>query len=145
MSDCLDKFVAQKASRLVDLAVAAIRYNPRMTNSSVLAKAIKDQTPVLFSYQGYVREVLPLMLGETATKGVVLQAFQVGGSSSKGEVTPQTGAFRFFYLDEVEGLVLTKNEPAPEYWAALPLKKSEAGYQQPPFVTNLLAISPLYL
>jgi len=105
-----------------------------------LIDAIERRAPVAIRYNGKLRYICPYMLGETGQKGHVLHAFQFAGETRNGLIgNPEDGAWRFFYLDKVEGwLVLPK-----EQWGWYPenLAKAEGEYRPPPFVTKVLALN----
>lgn len=110
---------------------------------SGIIQAIQERRPLQFPYQGHVRIVCPYMLGETtATKGLVLHAYQYAGEGSKGPIkSPEAGSWRFFYLSELEsGIGILP----PGTWYPPALQKAEdKPYKAPAFVTKILALVKL--
>lgn len=103
-------------------------------NVRILKAAIESKSPVALDYDGKgTVGVLPFMLGRTADKGLVLQAFKRG----------ENGGWRFYYLDKVaEGGVYVSESREPAAWteALGTLKKTETTeeYRPPAFVTEVL-------
>ena len=76
---------------------------PSATHALFL-QAMRDERPLACTYQGYRREICPIMLGRTGLEEKAL-VFQFGGSTSKGRIqTP--GDWKCFKLDEVRDAVL---------------------------------------
>lgn len=103
----------------------------------LLKAAVESKQPLSFEYQGLTRQVCPHMVGRAKDGRIVCHAYQYGGQSSKGAVTPDSGGWRFFYLAEIEGV-------ADGYslgWYPEDLKKSTAEYQPPSFIVEVLAVA----
>ena len=106
------------------------------SNMTKLTEAIRNKTPVSFYYQNTLRKVCPHLLGVTADERLVLHGYQYGGESSKGQVTPESGGWRFFYLDLFE---MTTLDPGGA-WYPEQLKKAEGPYQPPKFIAQVLEV-----
>ena len=70
---------------------------------AVLLEAMREERPVACTYQGYMREICPVMLGRTGLEEKAL-VFQFGGSTSRGPITQPD--WKCFKLDEVRDAVL---------------------------------------
>ena len=105
-----------------------------------LMEAVQQKMPITFNYMGAAREVCPYMLGTTADKGIVLQAFQFGGASSKGVIRdPQYGEWKYFYIDKISGGIQSM---VAGWYPAPKLEKAEPrNYVPPKFVTSVLALA----
>ena len=66
---------------------------------ALFLKAMRDKRPVGCTYQGYAREICPVMLGRTSLEEKAL-VFQFGGSTSKGRIGKPD--WKCFKLNEVE-------------------------------------------
>jgi hypothetical protein len=76
---------------------------PSATHALFL-EAMRQKRPIACVYQGYAREICPVMLGRTSLEEKAL-VFQFGGSTSKGPIgTPD---WKCFKLDEVLDARLT--------------------------------------
>ncbi len=104
----------------------------------VLKRFIQGRTPTTFMYQGMIRKACPHLLGITKDNRMVCHGYQFGGGSSKGEVTPETGGWRFFYLDEISEISFGD----PAVWYPGDLKKSEVEYKPPAFIIQILVVAP---
>jgi hypothetical protein len=60
---------------------------------------MRERRPVACTYQGYPREICPVMLGRTSLEEKVL-VFQFGGATSKGPIGKPD--WKCFKLEEVE-------------------------------------------
>lgn len=106
-----------------------------------LMKAVQEKSLLQFPYQGLERQVCPYLLGKTKDDRLVLQGFQFGGQTSKGEIlAPEFGGWRFFYLDEMPGAMVL----GPGPWYPAPVQKAEGrpAYVPPKFITVVLALTP---
>lgn len=101
----------------------------------LIKNAIEQKKSLSLNYQGHFRVINPYLLGETQDKGLVLHAFQHGGTTSKGEVTPETGGWRYFHVNEIQGQVVVTPD-----WYPQVLIKSEGEYKPPRFITGVVAI-----
>jgi hypothetical protein len=52
---------------------------------ALLLEAMREQRPVACTYQGYAREICPIMLGRTGLEEKAL-VFQFGGTTSQGPI-----------------------------------------------------------
>lgn len=68
-----------------------------MSTKSDLCDAIAIQYVVEFDYDGYRRVVEPYKVGSSPTGNDVLDAYQIGGGTSSGEVP----AWKLFELEEI--------------------------------------------
>lgn len=107
-----------------------------------LLAAIRSKQSCSVGYKGKPRVFSPHMLAKTAPregKGVgrlVVHGFQFGGAGSKGDVTPETGGWRYFYLDEMDDVVAF----AGDSWYPVvdpTLEKKE--YTTPAFIEKVIA------
>ena len=110
-----------------------------MSDIAELAKHLKGFIEagwnVSINYQGKPRELTPYLLGQTKDNRIVLHGFQYGGESSKGPVaSPEQGGWRFFYLDQIDGLWAGPGPQFPET-----LVKSEGDYKPPAFIVMVMA------
>ena len=69
------------------------------TTYQLFREAILGERQVICTYQGYARELCPLVLGHTNGRERLL-AYQFGGESSSG--LPPGGAWKCFELSQVE-------------------------------------------
>jgi hypothetical protein len=105
--------------------------------TSLITSMIEAKLSGCMTYQGHLREFSPYLLGVTKDGRLVLHAFQYGGASSKGPITPQNGAWRFFYLDEIEDPITPGGD-----WYPKDFQKSEGDYRPPAFIATILAVTP---
>lgn len=113
-------------------------------NALQLLNAIRDKKSCSVSYKGKVRIFSPHMLAKThpiegkAEGRLVVQGFQFGGAGSKGDVTPETGGWRYFYLDEMSDAIVVAKEGDKWYpESSEALEKKE--YIPPAFIAKVLA------
>lgn len=69
----------------------------------IIRSAIKNKQQVTATYQEHVRELCPHVIG---TKNGREQAlfYQFGGTSSKGEITPEQGAWRCLLIADLSNV-----------------------------------------
>ena len=102
----------------------------------LIKHAVASRQSLTFTYKEHTRVVSPHLLGQTADGKFVCHAFQFSGFGSKGQLTPETGAWRYFYLDEIQDFGTSEFLP----WYPETLQKSEGEYKPPAFITNVLVI-----
>ena len=93
--------------------------------STDIRTAIEQRRLLSFTYDGHPRKVIPAALGTAKRKGKpVLHAYQVEGSSSRGDIP----AWRFFYTDKMTDFRLLDETFAadPPGWAPSLLENVEA-------------------
>lgn len=107
-----------------------------------LLRAIRSKESCAVTYQGKRRVFSPHMLAKTHPKGestegrLVVHAYQWGGAGSKGEVTPETGGWRYFYLDEMNDSVAF----AGDSWYPVPNEELEKKERMTPaFIETVIA------
>lgn len=100
-----------------------------------LKVAIEDEMNIEVLYTGFKRVATPHSLAETRDGRVVLHCYQFGGDSSKGPVTPESGGWRWLYLEQIESLAIG---PGPTYPSTMNLNK--ATYEPPQFIKSVLAM-----
>ncbi len=66
--------------------------------------AMREKQQVVCVYQGFRREICPILLGRTGLSEKAL-VFQFGGTTSKGAIPPP-GDWKCFVIDEVKNAVL---------------------------------------
>jgi len=106
-----------------------------------LKRQILEKRAGSFRYQGHPRTYCPHMLGVANDGRVVVHAFQFGGGSSKGPVTAEKGAWRFFYVGPDMGDVseVARINTVPS-WYPESLAKSDQPYQPPKFIAKVIAV-----
>lgn len=101
-----------------------------------ITRAITNKLPIAVFYKGDTRDICPHLLGETKDGRLVVHGFQFGGGSSKGPVTPETGSWKYFYVDEIEG----NGFIVPGEWLPTGLAKTEGDYVPPAFIATVVAM-----
>jgi hypothetical protein len=71
---------------------------------NLFLRAMRERQQIVCTYQGYPREICPILLGRTGLEEKSL-VFQFGGRTSSGSVAPP-GAWKCLKLKEVENAVL---------------------------------------
>ena len=104
----------------------------------MLRRSVLERSSVQFMYGKHMRHVSPHVLGVTKDKRFVIHGFQWGGGSSQGAIDPSTGAWRFFYVDEIASGGPMAHAP----WYPANLNKTEGDYKPPAFITVVLAVAP---
>lgn len=100
-----------------------------------LSEAITTGLNIGVQYKGFQRFCTPHLLAETQDGRLVLQAFQYGGSSSKGPVDASNGGWRWLYIDEMDALAVGAGTSYP-----VDLQKAEGSYAPPAFIVQILAM-----
>jgi hypothetical protein len=77
--------------------------SPQSAIYQLFARAMAERKQILCSYNGYLREICPVILGHTRGQEVAL-TFQFAGDSERG--LPRAGAWRCLYLARVRNATL---------------------------------------
>ena len=71
---------------------------------ALFLSAMREKKPIVCLYQGYVRELCPILLGRTGLEEKSL-VFQFGGNTSDGPI-PSSGDWKCLKLKDVRDVVL---------------------------------------
>ncbi|RDI10543.1 hypothetical protein [Comamonas sp. AG1104] len=73
----------------------------------IIRSAIKNKQQVTATYKEHVRELCPHVIGTKSGRERAL-FYQFGGTSSQGTITPEQGAWRCLFIEELSN-VSTRN------------------------------------
>ena len=112
--------------------------------AAIFKTAIETKRSIHFKYGGHDRAICPYLLAKTNDGRMVVHGFQFAGQGSKGPIqSPEAGAWRFFYLDQMDAG--QEVEVRRSNWYPPSLQKSEdivEVYKPPKFVAQVIALAP---
>jgi hypothetical protein len=100
-------------------------------------KSCKEREPITVIHKGEARKVCVHMVGIGKENKPVIHVFQFGGYSSKGTLTPETGAWRYLYLNEIDQVASIGTYE----WYPIQMLKSETEYKPPAFISKVLMLA----
>ncbi len=106
-----------------------------------ISEAIEAKALVHFIYHDHYRKVLPFLLAKTKDSRLVLHGFQIGGSSSQGEISLTNPAWRYFYLDTIQSKV-QRSTIDPKIWLIAGVEQTKP-YSPPSFVSEVITLIKL--